>query len=85
MPPKAFLRVRGGPEDGNTIALSQDKTTVMGRTDDNDAVADEPRVSRQHVAIRVGGEGYWIEDLSSRNCTFLNGQRIEGEGKRLND
>ena len=85
MPPKAILWVRGGPEDDKTIALSQGKTTLMGRAENNDVVADEPRVSRQHAAIRADRDGYWIEDLSSRNGTFLNGQRIEGEGKRLRD
>ena len=77
---QAFLWVRGGPEHGNTIGLSQG-VTMIGRAPNNDIVIDEPGVSRQHT--RIGGDrsGYWIQDLSSQNGTFVNeendGDRVE--------
>ena len=57
----------------------------MGRDPSNDIVVDEPGISRQHAGIRSDRGGYWIEDLSSRNGTFVNGTQIEGEGQRLRD
>jgi len=33
-------------------------------------------VSRQHARVRRTGDGYTIEDLGSRNGTFVNGERI---------
>ena len=82
--PMSILWVRGGPEDGETISLSEDMTS-MGRTPDNNIVVDEPGVSRRHARIRGDVTGYWIEDLGSLNGTFVNGARVEGEGQRLRD
>ena len=82
--PMAILWVRGGPDDGATIALS-DGTTLMGRSHDNDIVVDEAKVSRNHAGIRKNPNGYWLEDLGSRNGTFVNGIPIAGEGQLLRD
>ena len=50
----------------------------IGRSDDNDVVVSDLRVSRYHAELRrsPGGE-YQIADLGSHNGTFVNGQRIE--------
>ena len=85
MAPNAILWVRGGPDDGSTVSLSESGTTLLGRAEDNDVVYEEPRVSRQHAAIRGGRDGYWLQDLGSRNGTFVNGVRVEGEGLHLRD
>ena len=81
---QAFLWVRGGPEHGNTIGLSQG-VTMIGRAPNNDIVIDEPGVSRQHT--RIGGDrsGYWIQDLSSQNGTFVNEEQVAADGRKLND
>lgn len=34
-------------------------------------------VSRRHAVITYRDGGYWLEDLDSRNYTFLNGLRLE--------
>ena len=68
MRPQAALLVKGGPGDGNTIMLSLG-ITVIGRTQPNDIVVDDPGVSRQHASIRGDACGYSITDLSSRNGT----------------
>jgi DNA-binding winged helix-turn-helix (wHTH) protein len=39
----------------------------------------DDRVSRRHARIRVGAAGATIEDLGSRNGTFLRGERIGTE------
>ena len=57
----------------------------MGRGPTNDIVVEEPGVSRQHAGIRNDEQGYWIEDLGSRNGTYVNGVELEGEGQRLRD
>ena len=82
--PKAILWVRGGPEDSRTIELLEVVTTI-GRAPMNAIIVDEVGVSRQHAGIRKDQTGYWIEDLGSRNGTWINGARIEGEGQKLRD
>ncbi len=37
----------------------------------------EAGVSRRHAVITYRDGGYWLEDLDSRNYTFLNGIRLE--------
>ena len=81
---RARLRVRGGPASGGTLDLAVG-VTMMGRAPVNDIVVEESWVSRQHAAIRGIRSGYWIEDLGSRHGTFVNGERVEGEGQRLHN
>ena len=76
------LLVGAGPHEGNTIPLVQDQT-IIGRDSATDIVVNDPKVSRQHAVIRMDENGFWITDLGSRNGTFLNGTRIEGEARKL--
>ena len=82
--PKALLWIRGGHEDGRNINLS-DGVMTFGRAPTNDVVVEVTEVSRQHARIRASASGYWIEDVGSRNGTFVNGTQIEGEGQQLRD
>ncbi|MEO5378055.1 MAG: FHA domain-containing protein [Magnetococcus sp. DMHC-6] len=51
--------------------------TAIGRTSENEIILDNPAVSRSHAAIVRKGDKYLLEDLDSRNGTFVNGQRIQ--------
>jgi len=50
--------------------------TTVGRWEDNDIVVDDRWVSRYHARIRREDDHYVIEDLGSKNGTFVNGRRI---------
>jgi DNA-binding winged helix-turn-helix (wHTH) protein len=50
---------------------------LLGRDDDVVAWLDSPTVSRRHARIVISGEGAVLEDLGSRNGTFVRGQRVE--------
>jgi SARP family transcriptional regulator, regulator of embCAB operon len=67
--PSGAARIRELPAAG---------TLVIGRVDAADiALAWDAAVSRRHAAIVVGGRGeVLVEDLDSRNGTFLNGVRL---------
>ncbi|HET9931048.1 MAG TPA: FHA domain-containing protein [Polyangiaceae bacterium] len=52
--------------------------TLLGRSPYCTIVLDDPRVSRQHAAIRMTAEGLSIQDLGSRNGTLVNGQKLRG-------
>jgi serine phosphatase RsbU (regulator of sigma subunit) len=76
-----------GPAGGQTIppTIALDKeSAVLGRHPDCDIVLDVGAVSRQHARIVQVGEDYFVEDLNSRNGTFVNDERIEGR-RRLAD
>lgn len=56
----------------------------IGRSADCDIVLDEETVSKRHARIDWLGDGAELEDLSSSNGTFVNGQRLKGRS-RLED
>jgi DNA-binding winged helix-turn-helix (wHTH) protein len=49
---------------------------VLGRVEEAVVWLDSPSVSRRHARIVVSGEEATIEDLGSRNGTFVRGERV---------
>ena len=50
---------------------------VIGRDPDADVYVDSPSVSRRHAMLRITGHQACIEDLASRNGTFVGDRRID--------
>jgi DNA-binding winged helix-turn-helix (wHTH) protein len=50
---------------------------ILGRVDEAAAWMDSPSVSRRHARIVIAGNEALIEDLGSRNGTFVQGERVE--------
>jgi len=72
------LQVPGYPEP---IPLTGDELS-LGRLTENDVCLPGdvfPSVSQRHARIERREDGLWIEDLGSKNGTFVNGQKIERE------
>lgn len=58
---------------------------VLGRDETCDIMIPERQISRQHVRFhRDENERYIIEDLDSKNGTWVNGHRLEGS-RELSD
>ncbi len=51
---------------------------LLGRASEASVVVDAARVSRLHARIRVEGGSALLEDLGSKNGTFVWGRRIAG-------
>jgi ABC-type multidrug transport system ATPase subunit len=63
---------------GTTRVL--ERALLIGRSDDNDVVIRDLRVSRHHAELRgLGGGRFQLTDVGSNNGTFVNGQRITSE------
>lgn len=61
---------------GQEFALTEGDNLV-GRDPDAHVFIDHPSVSRRHALIRIGPRQVLIEDLRSRNGTFVDGRRID--------
>ncbi len=53
--------------------------TLAGRSRNCRLVVEDPSVSRSHALFKVRGDLVFLQDLSSSNGTFVNGQQVEGE------
>jgi sigma-B regulation protein RsbU (phosphoserine phosphatase) len=71
----ALLRALQGSGPGQSFSLEH-ATTVLGRHPACDIVLESGAVSRQHARITNIEGNYYIEDLNSRNGTFVNGHLI---------
>ena len=73
--PEAHLVVLVGHAMGRRYRLADEM--VVGRGADSPIEILDDGVSRRHCALRRNGTGWEIEDLSSRNGTYVNGDRID--------
>jgi len=71
----AFLELVKGSSPGARYELNGDQA-VIGRSAECEVPVDAPAVSRRHAAIVQQAGRYFVEDLKSRNGTFLNQQRV---------
>ncbi len=74
-PTVARLIFNTGPTAGTVIPLSEPEYLV-GRHRDNTIFVDDLGVSGFHARIFRGANGYILEDLKSRNGTWINGNRV---------
>ena len=51
---------------------------VLGRDPDAEIFLNSPGVSRRHALIRISAGRAAIEDLGSKNGTFVGDQRVDG-------
>jgi pSer/pThr/pTyr-binding forkhead associated (FHA) protein len=86
----AFLVVQGrsagrlvfetGPRSGQTVVLRSGKLRI-GALDENDLVLNLPEISRYHAQVYVRGGHVEVEDLGSKNGTFINGTPIRARSE----
>jgi DNA-binding winged helix-turn-helix (wHTH) protein len=51
---------------------------VLGRGEECDIVLEDRQVSRQHIRIYRENDLFHIQDLESKNGTWVNGQQLKG-------
>jgi DNA-binding winged helix-turn-helix (wHTH) protein len=56
----------------------RDGENIIGRAGDVDIRLAVDWVSRHHARITVGGDRAVLEDLGSKNGTFVSGERVDG-------
>jgi uncharacterized protein DUF4388/type III secretion system (T3SS) inner membrane Yop/YscD-like protein len=71
----AQLLIMGGEEAGTVVPLVENEY-LIGRQHDNQIILRDLGVSAHHARIYRSPDGFVIEDLKSRNGTWLNSTRI---------
>lgn len=74
---KPVLTVLDGKYASQHWSIDKEEVT-LGRDDTCDIVIPERQISRQHLRIYKQDNIYKVQDLESRNGTWVNGQRLEG-------
>nr|VDG61992.1 Uncharacterized conserved protein, contains FHA domain [Streptococcus thermophilus] len=69
--------VAEGPLQGSHMAISTLEELSLGRADDNDFVLGDDFASSRHARLFRRGSEWFVEDLDSRNGTFVDGIRID--------
>jgi Nif-specific regulatory protein len=82
----AELEALAGPLKGSSIPLSGDQISI-GREPSNAISVVDAGVSRKHCVISREGDEFKIQDLNSRNSTFVNGvpvtERVLASGDEI--
>ena len=80
-----YLTVIEGDLKGKSFDITGVGTYTIGRRD-CDVVLDDEKVSRKHASIIiVQADRYAVQDLASRNGTFVNGVRLSRRNIQHND
>ena len=70
------LEAVSGPVEGRIFSLEEGELSI-GREPSNRISLLDPLVSRRHCLIRLVGADVRLEDLDSRNSTFVNGVPVK--------
>ncbi|MHC4661561.1 MAG: HD domain-containing phosphohydrolase [Planctomycetota bacterium] len=80
-----IIRVKTGPSKGMVYEVKKDSEIIIGRDEVDGIQVFDQAASRRHSKIYRVGEMYFIQDLESRNGTFINEEQIEEELLRVGD
>jgi two-component system cell cycle response regulator len=73
---RACLTVLTGTLSGQLFKITKGNVNI-GRSPQAELRLDDDGISRNHARIRHEASKLWVEDLESRNGTFLNGERLK--------
>jgi len=74
----AEISVQAADGSRERFPLVKDRITI-GRSRDSDIFLPDQWLSRQHAEIRQKPDGFYVNDLGSKNGTLLNGGRLQEE------
>jgi hypothetical protein len=78
-----ILVVQEGQLAGRRWPMDRPSIT-LGRGEECEIVLPDRQVSRMHVRVSRGDDGFYVEDLGSKNGTYLNGMPVK-DRVRLQD
>ena len=74
-----LIEIVHGPKVGSWFTLAHQKEITLGRAATNSIILEDNSVSRSHAVLQFNGQEYTLRDIGSRNGTFHNKRKIQGE------
>ena len=71
-----FWRLRGTEGSDDLRFRLAEGGNAVGSRRENAICVELPGISKRHAVIRVAGEQVTVEDLASKNGTFVNGKKV---------
>ncbi len=68
---------QSGPLNGERWEINRD--LILGRDEACEVLIPDRQVSRYHARIEMKDENVYLEDLGSKNGTYINGEAVQGE------
>src|SRR5262245_36423186 len=81
---RVVLTIVEGTDAGRFIRV-EGKEAVLGRSPECALVLPDAGVSRRHARVVRRGEQFLLEDLKSKNGTFVNGVSVRKRTLAMND
>jgi DNA-binding winged helix-turn-helix (wHTH) protein len=81
---KPVLIIHEGEKAGQRWTIREDEL-VIGRGGECDLVLPERQVSREHIRIYRDGYTYYLQDLDSKNGTWVNSKQVKDTTVPLKD
>lgn len=80
-----YLKIMGDEGEEKEIIKIVEDNNLIGRIPECNIQFQEESVSRKHAIIAFREDEYWLEDLDSKNGTYINGVKIAKCVLRNND
>lgn len=80
---RPILIIQSENQPARHWVLTKDEI-ILGRDEECDLTLSERQISRQHIRIFKQGDMYYIQDLDSKNGTWVNGLQLKGS-RELHD
>lgn len=73
----SMLEIVEGPMVGSRMELGSLSEITIGRSNECDFIVGDDYASARHARLSKRGTEWFVEDLDSRNGTFVGGMRID--------
>jgi pSer/pThr/pTyr-binding forkhead associated (FHA) protein len=80
-----YLIILGSNGEEKKIIELGDEDYLIGRIPECNIQFQEDNISRKHALISFRENEYWLEDLGSKNGTYINGVKVAKCSLRNND
>ncbi|NWG15645.1 MAG: FHA domain-containing protein [Chloroflexi bacterium] len=77
---RPILMIRRENQPTQHVPITRDEM-IVGRDESCDVPLPERQISRQHIRIYRQNERFYVQDLDSKNGTWINGQQLKGSSE----